>query len=110
MGLDVTIVYGDSNTGTYARGVIGYDSVSLAGLTLQNQYFAAINDTNTSVVQTRCSGIFGLGFPLNSVIWTDTFLNQHQVSRRSLHRDAVSRITSMRRNYTNRWFDKNVRQ
>lgn len=101
-------MYGDSNTGTYARGVIGYDSVSLAGLTLQDQYFAAINDTNTSVVQTRCSGIFGLGFPLNSVIWTDTFLNQHQVSRRSFHRDAVSRITSMRRNYTNRWFDKPV--
>lgn len=65
MGLDATLVYGDSQTGTYARGVIGYDAVSLAGLTLQDQYFAAINDTNTSVVQSRCSGIFGLGFPLN---------------------------------------------
>jgi phytepsin len=65
MGLDATLVYGDSNTGTYARGIIGYDAVSLAGLTLQDQYFAAINDTNTSVVQTRCSGIFGLGFPFN---------------------------------------------
>ncbi|KAG1865478.1 aspartic peptidase domain-containing protein [Suillus subalutaceus] len=109
MGLDATIVYGDSKTGTYARGIIGYDAVSLAGLTLQDQYFAAINDTNTSVVQNKCSGIFGLGFPLNSVIWTDMFLNQHQVSRRrSLHRDAVSRITAMRRNYANRWFDKSI--
>ncbi|KAG2034810.1 acid protease [Suillus americanus] len=109
MGLDATIVYGDSMTGTYARGIIGYDVVSLAGLTLQDQYFAAINDTNTSVVQTKCSGIFGLGFPLNSVIWTDMFLNQHQVSRqRSLHRDTVSRITAMRKNYANRWFDNSI--
>ncbi|KAG1779953.1 aspartic peptidase domain-containing protein [Suillus placidus] len=109
MGLDATIVYGDSKTGTYARGIIGYDAVSLAGLTLQDQYFAAINDTNTSVVQTRCSGIFGLGFPLNSVIWTDMFLNQHQVSRqRSLHRDTVSHITGMRRNFASRWFDKSI--
>ncbi|KAG1731757.1 aspartic peptidase domain-containing protein [Suillus lakei] len=109
MGLDATLVYGDSQTGTYARGIIGYDAVSLAGLTLQDQYFAAINDTNTSVVQTRCSGIFGLGFPLNSVIWTDMFLNQHQVSgRRSLHRDAVSRITVMWRSYASRWFDKSI--
>lgn len=65
MGLDATLVYGDSQTGTHARGIIGYDAVSLAGFTLQDQYFAAINDTNTSVVQTGCSGIFGLGFPLN---------------------------------------------
>ncbi|KAG2114437.1 aspartic peptidase domain-containing protein [Suillus cothurnatus] len=108
-GLDATIVYGDSKTGTYARGVIGYDAVSLAGLTLQDQYFAAINDTNTSVVQTRCSGIFGLGFPLNSVIWTDMYLSQHQVSRRrSLGRDIVSRIAAMRINYANRWFDKSI--
>lgn len=64
-GVDATLVYGDSKTGTYARGVIGYDAVSLAGLTLQDQYFAAINDTNTSVVQTRCSGILGLGFPFD---------------------------------------------
>ncbi|KAG1851251.1 aspartic peptidase domain-containing protein, partial [Suillus tomentosus] len=105
VGLDAALVYGDSKTGTYARGMIGYDAVSLAGLTLQDQYFAAINDTNTSVAQTRCSGIFGLGFPLNSVIWTDMFLNQQQVSRpRSLHRDVVSRISAMRK----RWFDKSV--
>ncbi|KAG2151653.1 aspartic peptidase domain-containing protein [Suillus bovinus] len=107
IGLDAALVYGDSKTGTYARGIVGYDAVSLAGLTLQDQYFAAINDTNTSVAQTRCSGIFGLGFPLNSVIWTDVFLNQRQVSRRrSLYRGAVSRIAAMRRNYAIRWFDK----
>ncbi|KIK43110.1 hypothetical protein CY34DRAFT_82376 [Suillus luteus UH-Slu-Lm8-n1] len=100
-GVDATLVYGDSKTGTYARGVIGYDAVSLAGLTLQDQYFAAINDTNTSVVQTRCSGILGLGFPFDSVIWTDMFLSQRQVSRRrSFH--------PMRRNYANRWFDKSI--
>lgn len=44
-----------------------------------------------------------------SVIWTDMFLSQHQVSRRrSIHRDAVSRVTSMWRNYANRWFDKSI--
>ncbi|KAG2138469.1 aspartic peptidase domain-containing protein [Suillus clintonianus] len=109
MGLDATLVYGDSQTGTYARGVIGYDAVSLAGLTLQDQYFAAINDTNTSVVQSRCSGIFGLGFPLNSVIWTDLFLNQHRVSRRrSLKREVVPRIAVAWRNYASRWFEKST--
>jgi len=63
--VDAALVYGDSQTGTHATGTIGYDVVSLAGFTLQDQYFAAINDTNTSVIQTGCSGIFGLGFPLN---------------------------------------------
>ncbi|KAG0693293.1 aspartic peptidase domain-containing protein [Suillus ampliporus] len=109
MGLDATLVYGDSQTGTHARGIIGYDAVSLAGFTLQDQYFAAINDTNTSVVQTGCSGIFGLGFPLNSVIWTDMFVNQHQVSRRrSLHREAVPRITATSRNYGSRLFNESI--
>lgn len=40
-------------------------------LTLQDQYFAAINDTNTSVTDTGSTGIFRLGFPLNSAIWSE---------------------------------------
>ena len=55
-------------TGTYARGPIGSDFVSIAGLGLQNQYFAAINSTNTSVLRTDSAGILGLGFPFNRYV------------------------------------------
>jgi hypothetical protein len=61
-------MYGDSLTGTHAIGPIGYDFVSVAGLGLQNQYFAAINNTNTSVLETGSTGIFGLGFPINRYV------------------------------------------
>jgi hypothetical protein len=64
-GIDVHLVYGDSHTGTHADGLIGKANVSLAGLMLQNQYFVAINKTNTSVLETGSVGIFGLGFPIN---------------------------------------------
>ena len=64
-GLDVRLLYGDSSTGTHAYGPIGKDTVGLAGLTLPDQYFAAINNTNTSVLETGSAGIFGLGFPIN---------------------------------------------
>jgi len=64
-GLEVRLLYGDSITGTHAYGPIGKDSFNLAGFTLENQYFAAINDTNTTVLQTGSAGILGLGFPLN---------------------------------------------
>lgn len=64
-GLDVRLQYGDSRTGTHAYGPIGCDTVGLLGLTLPAQYLAAINDTNTSVLDAGCAGIFGLGFPIN---------------------------------------------
>jgi hypothetical protein len=64
-GLDARLLYGDSLTGTHAFGPIGKDTVALAGLTVQDQYFAAINDTNTTVLQAGSAGIFGLGFPIN---------------------------------------------
>ena len=51
--------YGDSQTGTFARGVIGNDTVDLV---MHNQYFAAIN---TSVMDVSAAGILGLGFPVN---------------------------------------------
>ena len=57
--------YGDSQTGTFARGLIGNDTVDLAGMTLANQSFAAINITNTSVMDVSAAGILGLGFPVN---------------------------------------------
>ena len=54
--------YGDSQTATFTRGVIGNDTVDLA---THNQYFAAINTTNTSVMDVSAAGILGLGFPVN---------------------------------------------
>ena len=60
----VRLEYGDSSTGTYADGVIGGDTANLAGFTLRNHFFAAVNDTNTTVLQTGSAGILGLGFPL----------------------------------------------
>jgi len=63
--LNAKLNYGDSSTGTHAYGPIGKDTVGLAGLTLEDQYFAAINNTNTTVLETGSAGIFGLGFPIN---------------------------------------------
>jgi len=64
-GLDVQLLYGSSSSGTYASGLIGTDAVSVAGLSLLGQYFAAINSTNTTISETGSVGIFGLGFPIN---------------------------------------------
>ncbi len=69
IGQDVSLLYGDSRTGTHASGPIGMDTVSIAGLSVSDQYFAAIIDTNTTVLDTGSAGILGLGFPPISVIW-----------------------------------------
>ncbi|KAI0367305.1 acid protease [Pilatotrama ljubarskyi] len=68
-GQDVSLLYGDSRTGTHASGPIGTDTVSIAGLSVDNQFFAAVVDTNTTVLQTGSAGILGLGFPPISLIW-----------------------------------------
>jgi hypothetical protein len=59
----VTLNYGDSQTGTYASGPIGIETVTIAGLSLPNQTFAAIDNTTSSAVTFGAAGIFGLGFP-----------------------------------------------
>ncbi|KAI9057701.1 acid protease [Trametes sanguinea] len=68
-GQSISLLYGDSRTGTHASGVIGRDTISMAGLSVPDQYFAAIMDTNTTVLQTGSAGILGLGFPPISLIW-----------------------------------------
>ncbi|KAF9456223.1 aspartic peptidase domain-containing protein [Collybia nuda] len=78
-GLEVKLLYGDSRTGTHAYGLIGKDTVDLAGLKLDDQYFAAINNTNTTVAETGSAGIFGLGFPANSVIWNAMLAQEREV-------------------------------
>jgi hypothetical protein len=55
--------YGDSTTGTYASGPVGKDTATIAGLSMPNQTFAAIDNTTNSAVSFGAAGIFGLGFP-----------------------------------------------
>lgn len=62
-GQQVQLFYGDSHTGTHAVGPIGKDTVGIAGLSVTDQYLAAIIDTNTTVLETGSAGILGLGFP-----------------------------------------------
>ena len=59
----VNLLFGDSTTGTHASGPIAHDDVVLAGLTVPNQTFAAVNDTNNVAVSNGGAGILGLGFP-----------------------------------------------
>ncbi|KAI0666474.1 acid protease [Trametes maxima] len=75
-GQDVQLLYGDSRTGTRATGPIGTDTVSIAGLSVSDQYFAAIVDTNTTVLDTGSTGILGLGFPPISLIWRQLSASQ----------------------------------
>ncbi|KAJ6625761.1 aspartic peptidase domain-containing protein [Mycena sp. CBHHK59/15] len=67
-GANVTMRYGDSTTGTFASGPIAMDTISIAGVAIDSQLFAAIDDTTNSVVQFGAAGIFGLGFPSESQI------------------------------------------
>jgi phytepsin len=100
MGVD--LLYGDSLTGTHASGLIGTDAVSFAGLSIPNQYFAAINDTDTNVLDTGCAGIFGLGFALNSVIWNDVFATKFESQSSTTQRSPHRRLPSS--NYGTRFF------
>ncbi|KDQ51867.1 hypothetical protein JAAARDRAFT_40697 [Jaapia argillacea MUCL 33604] len=101
-GLSASLLYGDSQTTTHAFGPIGSDEVGLAGMFMPGQYFAAINDTNTSVLEVGSAGIFGLGFPVNSVLWSTLFTAQFSsrttkrsishATRRSVPFSAVFRL------------------
>lgn len=59
----VDLRYGDSLTGSYARGLVGRDTITLAGLTMENQTFAAVNDTDNYAITNGAAGVLGLGFP-----------------------------------------------
>ncbi|KAJ7761103.1 aspartic peptidase domain-containing protein [Mycena metata] len=75
-GGNVTMRYGDSKTGTYASGPLAMETASIAGVAIDNQLFAAINDTTNTVVQFGAAGIFGLGFPSESQIQGAAVINQ----------------------------------
>ncbi|KAJ7072047.1 aspartic peptidase domain-containing protein [Mycena amicta] len=101
-GLDVELLYGDSLTGTHAAGIIGSDAVVFGGISVPNQFFAAINATNTNVLGTNCAGIFGLGFALNSVIFNKMFAAEFIASQQPTRRAILpSRHSS---NYGTRFF------
>jgi len=67
-GASVDLRYGDSDTGTHAEGPVVLDTVGLAGISMEDQPFAAVNDTNNSAVDHGSAGLFGLGFPSQSFV------------------------------------------
>ncbi|KAA1469639.1 acid protease [Dentipellis sp. KUC8613] len=67
-GGSVALQYGDSLTGTHAKGPVAQDTASIAGLSMPQQPFAAISDTNNTSVMNGANGIFGLGFPSSSQV------------------------------------------
>lgn len=62
-GATVNLTFGDSSTGTYASGPIVTDEVTLAGLSMQDQPFVSVSNTNNNAVLNGGAGIIGLGFP-----------------------------------------------
>jgi hypothetical protein len=61
--LNINLLYGDSLTGTHAAGTVGKDTGGIAGLSIADQVFGAVTDTNNTSVMNGASGILGLGFP-----------------------------------------------
>jgi Eukaryotic aspartyl protease len=62
-GGTVSLLFGDSSTGTLASGPVAQDVAAIAGLSMPQQAFAAVSDTNSTAVMQGTNGIFGLGFP-----------------------------------------------
>ncbi|KAH9983325.1 aspartic peptidase domain-containing protein [Russula compacta] len=67
-GGSVELLYGDSSTGTHASGPVAQDVAAIAGLSMSQQVFAAVSDTNSTAVMPGTNGIFGLGFPSESQV------------------------------------------
>jgi hypothetical protein len=83
-GGSVNLSYGDSFTGTFADGPVAQDVANLAGLSLSQQPFAAISNTNNTSVMQGASGIFGLGFPSGRcvLIWSLLFRDHNTILAR----------------------------
>ncbi|KAL1948222.1 hypothetical protein VTO73DRAFT_12297 [Trametes versicolor] len=67
-GATVDLRYGDSLTGSYARGLVVRDTVTLAGLMTENQTFAAVDDTDNYAITNGAAGVMGLGFPAQGFV------------------------------------------
>ena len=59
----IELSYGDSTGSSSARGTIGREKASVAGLAMAGQPFALVDDTTNPVVRYGVSGLFGMGFP-----------------------------------------------
>jgi hypothetical protein len=94
--------YGDSTTGSYASGTVGLETISVAGVTMAQQAFALVDDTNNHIVGFDASGILGLSFPSASrlqeeltamtgpLVQTDNFVGSTDTSGPLLSRLAMS--------------------
>jgi hypothetical protein len=60
--------YGDSSTATNATGSVAFETVTIAGVAIEKQTFAAVDFTTNPTVKYQAAGIFGLGFPSGSEV------------------------------------------
>jgi hypothetical protein len=70
-GGPVNLRYGDSSTGTHASGPVAQDVVAIAGLSMSQQVFVAVSDTDITGVMYGANGILGLGFPSGGCVMND---------------------------------------
>ncbi|KAF9451825.1 acid protease [Macrolepiota fuliginosa MF-IS2] len=77
-GIDVNMLYGDSSSGTFAKGTIGLDTATIAGIAMTDQAFGMVNDTDNPVVKYDTAGIFGLGFPAGSKVQQSALIRHTQ--------------------------------
>ncbi|KAH8835663.1 aspartic peptidase domain-containing protein [Flagelloscypha sp. PMI_526] len=87
--VSVTMRYGDSTTGTQASGPVAFDTATIAGLTMTEQPFVAVNSTTSDIVKFGSAGIFGLGFPSGSVI-QKTLVNAWSATGKATSDELVS--------------------
>lgn len=80
-GANVNLQYGDSTTGSHAKGPVVMDQVTVAGLSMGSQIFAAVSDTNNVAVSNGGSGIFGLGFPSQRCVYLWSMFSTHLTRR-----------------------------
>jgi hypothetical protein len=88
-GGSVDLHYGDSMSSTYASGPVAQDIAAIAGLSMPQQAFAAISDTNDTVVMEDSNGIFGLGFPSMRCVLNAFFVVQAFTYKSSEVQSAV---------------------
>ena len=100
-GGSVNLQYGDSTSGTHASGPVGYDSVTLAALSLPDQTLAAINNTDNSAVANGGAGILGLGFPSQRCVYTSAGMSYSRSSHLPCSFVQASAINAkVRRSYS----------
>ncbi|KZO98942.1 acid protease [Calocera viscosa TUFC12733] len=66
---DFYVTYGDG----YASGILAQDTVSVAALSVDHQYFGVVNEIASSLSSYPSSGVMGLGFGTISQTKTNTF-------------------------------------